>query len=58
MSLMWQGFCYNRQIQNYKFKVDDVFLKLVPFGGNGQAGQEEGRCSVGEMHHSASGNVL
>lgn len=33
-------------------------LIIVPFSENAQAGQEEGHCSGGDTHHSASGNVL
>lgn len=31
---------------------------ILPSGGNGPAEQEEGRCSGGDTHHSASGSVL
>lgn len=40
--------------------VKIVFSRVffVPFEENGQVGQEEGRCSGGDTHHSASGNAL
>lgn len=33
-------------------------VSLLPSGVNGRAEQEEGRCSGGDTHHSASESVL